>query len=61
MLNLCRKIKLYPNGKGSIGNYITLNLALADPTNLPPGTKILAEFTLRMLDQLDTRHYYGKG
>ncbi|KAJ9536857.1 hypothetical protein OSB04_029590 [Centaurea solstitialis] len=54
------KIKLYPNGKGSIGNYITLNLALADPTNLPPGTKILAEFTLRMLDQLDTRHYFGK-
>ncbi|KAI3707607.1 hypothetical protein L6452_26233 [Arctium lappa] len=54
------KIKLYPNGKGSIGNYITLNLGLADPSSLPSGTKILAEFTLRILDQLDTRHYYGK-
>ncbi|KAJ9536858.1 hypothetical protein OSB04_029591 [Centaurea solstitialis] len=54
------KIKLYPNGKGSIGNNISLYLALADPTNLPPGTKILAEFTLRILDQLYTKHQYGK-
>ncbi|KVH89716.1 MATH-like protein [Cynara cardunculus var. scolymus] len=42
------KIKLYPNGKKNIGNYITLNLALADPASLPSGTKILVEFTLRI-------------
>ncbi|KAJ0502678.1 putative ubiquitinyl hydrolase 1 [Helianthus annuus] len=55
------KLQLYPNGKGGIGGYISLKLALAEPEKLPSGTKILAEFTLRMLDQLDTRHYYGKG
>ncbi|XP_076887002.1 protein RESTRICTED TEV MOVEMENT 3-like [Bidens hawaiensis] len=54
------KVQLYPNGKGGIGGYISLKLALAEPQNLPPGTKILAEFTLRMLDQLGTRHYSGK-
>ncbi|KAF5783350.1 putative ubiquitinyl hydrolase 1 [Helianthus annuus] len=54
------KVQLYPNGKGGIGGYISLKLALAEPEKLPSGTKILAEFTLRMLDQLDTRHYYGK-
>lgn len=56
-----RKIQLYPNGKGSIGGYISLKLALSDPENLPSGTKILAEFTLRILDQLKTNNWYGKG
>ncbi|KAI7748814.1 hypothetical protein M8C21_019577 [Ambrosia artemisiifolia] len=54
------KVKLYPNGKGGIDGWISLKLALAEPENLPFGTKILVEFTLRMLDQLDTRHIYGK-
>ncbi|KAF5783351.1 putative ubiquitinyl hydrolase 1 [Helianthus annuus] len=55
------KLQLYPNGKGGIGGYISLKLALAEPEKLPSGTKILAEFTLRMVDQLDSRHYSGKG
>ncbi|KAI3743134.1 hypothetical protein L1987_60837 [Smallanthus sonchifolius] len=54
------KVQLYPNGKGGTGGYISLKLALAEPQELPSGTKILAEFTIRILDQLDTRHYYGK-
>nr|GEW74841.1 hypothetical protein [Tanacetum cinerariifolium] len=54
------KIQLYPNGKG-IGGYISLKLALSDPENLPSGTKILAEFTLRILDQLYASHGTGKG
>ncbi|GJV22424.1 TNF receptor-associated factor homolog 1b-like protein [Tanacetum coccineum] len=53
------KIQLYPNGKGT-GGYISLKLALSDPENLPSGTKILAEFTLRILDQLKARHDTGK-
>ncbi|KAJ0510851.1 putative ubiquitinyl hydrolase 1 [Helianthus annuus] len=54
------KLQLYPNGKGGIGGYISLKLALAEPEKLPSRTKILAEFTLRMVDQLDSRHYSGK-
>ncbi|XP_076915502.1 protein RESTRICTED TEV MOVEMENT 3-like isoform X2 [Bidens hawaiensis] len=54
------KVQLYPNGKGGIGGYISLNLALAEPQNFPSGTKILVEFTLLMLDQLERRHHYGK-
>ncbi|KAJ7980461.1 Ubiquitin carboxyl-terminal hydrolase 12 [Quillaja saponaria] len=55
------KIQFYPKGKGSgQGNYLSLYLALADPTTLPPGLKIFAEMTLRLLDQLQAKHYTGK-
>ncbi|KAL1548265.1 MATH domain and coiled-coil domain-containing protein [Salvia divinorum] len=54
------KIQLYPNGKGSgIGSYVSLYLTLAEPANLPPESKIYAEFTLRILDQLNRKHYFG--
>ncbi|KAM0004284.1 putative ubiquitinyl hydrolase 1 [Helianthus debilis subsp. tardiflorus] len=56
------KILLYPNGvKGVGGGYISLKLALADVENLPSGTKIFVEFTLRIWDQLNARHDEGKG
>ncbi|KAK7836497.1 ubiquitin carboxyl-terminal hydrolase 12 [Quercus suber] len=56
-----KKIRLYPSGKGiGMGSHVSLYLALADPTSLPPGLKIFAEFTLRMLDQIHSRHHYGK-
>jgi hypothetical protein len=59
---LLQEIRLYPKGKGiGMGLHISLYLALADPTSLPPGLKIYAEFTLRMLDQMHSRHHYGKG
>ncbi|XP_050374093.1 uncharacterized protein LOC126791661 [Argentina anserina] len=55
------KIQLYPKGKGSfMGTHVSLFLALADPTSLPPGTKIYTEFTIRILDQLHQRHNYSK-
>ncbi|KAM3759526.1 hypothetical protein ACB098_01G126900 [Castanea mollissima] len=55
------KICIYPSGKGiGMGSHISLYLALADPTSLPPGLKIFAEFTLRMLDQMHSKHHYGK-
>ncbi|KAL5564631.1 hypothetical protein UlMin_027795 [Ulmus minor] len=51
-------IKLYPNGKGAgLGTCVSLYLALESP---PPTSKIYAEFTLRILNQLNTSHYYGK-
>ncbi|KAI3469199.1 hypothetical protein Pfo_025862 [Paulownia fortunei] len=54
------KIQLYPRGKGSgIDSYISLYLTLAEPENLLPASKIYAEFTLRILDQLNRNHYYG--
>ncbi|CAK9160708.1 unnamed protein product [Ilex paraguariensis] len=55
------KIQLYPKGKSSgIGTHISLYLALADPTALPPGSKIFAEFILRILDQTHSNHDFGK-
>ncbi|XP_011100689.1 MATH domain and coiled-coil domain-containing protein At2g42460 isoform X1 [Sesamum indicum] len=54
------KIQLYPRGKGSgAGSYISLYLTLAEPENLPPASRIYAEFTLRILDQLNRNHYFG--
>ncbi|KAJ1413464.1 TRAF-like [Sesbania bispinosa] len=54
-------IKLYPNGKDSgVGNYFSLYLALAEPTTLPPSSKIYACIILRILDQKYGDHYYGK-
>ncbi|XP_068331812.1 BTB/POZ and MATH domain-containing protein 3-like [Pyrus communis] len=55
------KIQLYPKGKGNgIGTHLALYLALAEPKSLPPGRKIYAEFTLRLLDQVNARHQFGK-
>ena len=58
-----RKIKLYPTGKGEgWGTHLSLYLALADPKKLPPGSKIYADFTLRILNQVNAQlYYYGKG
>ncbi|CAA2972127.1 RESTRICTED TEV MOVEMENT 3-like [Olea europaea subsp. europaea] len=54
------KMQIYPKGKGSeSSNFISLYLALAEPEKLSPSTKIYAEFTLRILDHLHGRHYYG--
>ncbi|KAJ4701064.1 Ubiquitin carboxyl-terminal hydrolase 12 [Melia azedarach] len=55
------KIQLYPKGRqrGS-GSHISLYLALADPTTTPPGSKIHADLTMRILDQIQARHYSGK-
>lgn len=44
-----------------MGSHVSLYLVLADPTSLPPGLKIFAEFTLRILDQMHSKHHYGKG
>ncbi|PIN19460.1 Speckle-type POZ protein SPOP [Handroanthus impetiginosus] len=55
------KIQLYPRGKGSgEGSFISMYLTLAEPQNLPPASQIYAEFTLRILDQLNRNHYFGK-
>ncbi|CAK9148651.1 unnamed protein product [Ilex paraguariensis] len=56
------KIQLYPKGNGSgIGTHISLYLALADPTTLPPGSKLFAEFILRVLDLKRDNHEFIKG
>ncbi|KAK9934086.1 hypothetical protein M0R45_021243 [Rubus argutus] len=55
------KIQLYPKGKGSgMSSHLSLYLALADPESLPPGSKIYADFALRILDLTNSRHQYGK-
>ncbi|KAK8661867.1 hypothetical protein V6N13_091455 [Hibiscus sabdariffa] len=55
------KIQLYPKGRryGS-GTHISLYLALEDSSTLTDGSKIFAEFTLRIQDQLQSRHIAGK-
>ncbi|KAM2541733.1 hypothetical protein TB2_021262 [Malus domestica] len=45
-------MQLSPKGKGNgVGTHLAFFLALAEPKSLPPGYKIYAEFTLRILDQ----------
>ncbi|CAI9119059.1 OLC1v1020725C1 [Oldenlandia corymbosa var. corymbosa] len=56
------KIQLYPKGKGSgTGNNISLYLALADPTSLSSTSQIYVDFTLRIIDQINAKNYFGKG
>ncbi|XP_027333122.1 TNF receptor-associated factor homolog 1a [Abrus precatorius] len=55
------KIKLYPNGKGAeVGSYISLYLVLANPSALSPSSKIYAQIILRILDQKQAKHHFGK-
>ncbi|KAE9592786.1 putative ubiquitinyl hydrolase 1 [Lupinus albus] len=55
-------IKLYPKGKGiGLGSgYMSLFLALADPTTLPPDSKIYTQILLRIVDQKQSNHIVGK-
>ncbi|KAH9684094.1 TRAF-like family protein [Citrus sinensis] len=55
------KIQLYPTGRRhGTGTHLAMYLALADSTTLTPGSKIYAEFTVRLLDQVQARHIAGK-
>ena len=57
-----RKIKLYPKGKGAgLGSYLSLYLALDEATTLSPVSKIYAQTILRILDQKQAKHHFGKG
>ncbi|KAK1591763.1 hypothetical protein Q3G72_013193 [Acer saccharum] len=56
------KIQLYPKGRRhGNGSHLSLYLVMADSTTLSPASKIYAEFTLRILDQVQARHIAGKG
>ncbi|KAG5632029.1 hypothetical protein H5410_003746 [Solanum commersonii] len=51
---------VYPKGKGSgTGNHLSLYLALAEPTSLSQGSQIYADFTMRILDQVNAQHDLG--
>ncbi|KAL6204218.1 hypothetical protein ACLB2K_021486 [Fragaria x ananassa] len=51
------KLQLYPKGNGTgNGSHLSLFLWLNNPDELPPGSKILAGFTLRILDQILGNH-----
>ncbi|XP_016438883.2 uncharacterized protein LOC107764797 [Nicotiana tabacum] len=55
------KIQVYPKGKGSgKDTHLSLYLALAEPSSLSQGSQIYAEFTLRILHQIGSTHYFGK-
>ncbi|XP_074382399.1 protein RESTRICTED TEV MOVEMENT 3 isoform X1 [Apium graveolens] len=55
------KILMYPNGKGNgTGTHLSLYVALAEPASVSPGSKVLVEFTLRVLDLINGRHISGK-
>ncbi|XP_020423023.1 MATH domain and coiled-coil domain-containing protein At3g58210 [Prunus persica] len=53
------KIQLYPKGD-SHGNHthVSLSLTLANPEKLSTASKILAQFTLRIVDQLNAKHFF---
>ncbi|CAL8991019.1 unnamed protein product, partial [Prunus brigantina] len=51
------KIKLYPKGRdGAASGHLSLYLALADPTSLPPTSKIYAQYTLRLVNEYSSYH-----
>ncbi|GLT60240.1 hypothetical protein SLA2020_330130 [Shorea laevis] len=55
------KIQMYPKGRRhGLGSHISLFLALADPKAIPTSSKIFADFTLRVVDQVQGRHISGK-
>ncbi|KAL1334317.1 hypothetical protein AAHE18_11G168400 [Arachis hypogaea] len=55
------KIKLYPKGNGpGFGSHLSLYLALSNPSTLSPVSKIYAQITLRILDQKQAKHHFGK-
>ncbi|KAJ1418701.1 TRAF-like [Sesbania bispinosa] len=55
------KIKLYPKGKDAgLGSHLSLYLALANPTALSTGSRIYAQIILRILDQKQAKHHFGK-
>ncbi|KAL2338899.1 hypothetical protein Fmac_013345 [Flemingia macrophylla] len=55
------KMKLYPNGKDDeLGNYVSLYLALADPSTLSPGSKIYAQIILRIIGQKQGMNHSGQ-
>ncbi|KAI4369489.1 hypothetical protein MLD38_017924 [Melastoma candidum] len=55
------QVRLHPLGKGAgAGNSVSLYLKLVGAESLPPTAKIFAEFSLRIVDQLQSRNYYGK-
>ncbi|XP_016647142.1 PREDICTED: uncharacterized protein LOC103323272 [Prunus mume] len=56
------KIKLYPKGADDgKGTHVSIYLKFANPEELSPGSQILTELTLRIVDQLNAKHFYGKG
>ncbi|XP_010487620.1 PREDICTED: MATH domain and coiled-coil domain-containing protein At3g58220-like isoform X2 [Camelina sativa] len=55
------KIRFYPTGtKQGIGTHLSIYLILVDPETISDGTKMFAEFTIRIFDQLQGRHIAGK-
>jgi len=53
---------VYPKGHGSgEGSHLSPYLLLVDSAALPPATKIYAEVTLRLQDQIYSKHHSGKG
>jgi hypothetical protein len=57
----CRKLWLYPKGRGiGKGSHLSVFLRL-DNTQFPTGAKILAEITLRIMDQIHGKHCSSHG
>ncbi|XLR38932.1 hypothetical protein S83_023592, partial [Arachis hypogaea] len=55
------KIKLYPKEYGpGFGSHLSLYLALSNPSTLSPVSKIYAQITLRIVDQKQAKHHFGK-
>lgn len=63
LLVICRNLRLYPNGNklGNGSGHISVYVELANLKSLPPGSKILAEFTIQILDQINGKHHSTKG
>ncbi|CAB4262446.1 unnamed protein product [Prunus armeniaca] len=53
------KIQLFPKGDShGKDTHVSLYLTLANPEKLSTASKILAQFTLRIVDQLNAKHFF---
>ncbi|CAL8079474.1 unnamed protein product [Prunus armeniaca] len=56
------KIQLFPKGDShGKDTHVSLYLTLANPEKLSTASKILAQFTLRIVDQLNAKHFFRQG
>ncbi|KAF7836877.1 BTB/POZ and MATH domain-containing protein 3 [Senna tora] len=55
------KIQVYPRGRETgFPPYLSLYVALVEPTTLNPSSKIYTQIVLRILDQKQSKHQIGK-
>lgn len=59
LLPLCRRVLVFPTGNNV--NHLSMYLDVADAKSLPTGWSRSAQFSLAVINQLDSKHSVRKG